>query len=564
MTSTTCPACGADAPDGARFCPSCGHAFAAAATGDERRVVTVVFGDLVGFTALAETLDPEAVKNLVDGCFARLAEDVANYGGKVDKVVGDAIVALFGAPVAHEDDAERAVRAALAMQHTVSTHATDTGLDVRLRIGVNTGEVLVGSIQAGDEYTAMGDVVNTASRLQSAADPGSVLVGASTYQATRDAVEYAPHDPVDAKGKEVPVEAWVALAAESRPGRRPLRERTPLVGRDAEMRMLTGAVETALTHDRGQFVLLLGEAGIGKSRLARELLAHTAERHETIVVEGGCVPYGETNPWWPIAEALQSFCGLGRTDCSEAARTDAHAAVTGALAAAGTDPAEIERRVDGLLYLMGHSAALADLDAERALDEAVRSLRALLGTLTDAVPVAVCLTDLHWADPQLLNLLDRLMESLRTLRIVLVATGRPELLDRWHPVASRQNVIVAALDPLNADDTDALLDTLLPDSADPALRSVLRDRSGGNPLYAEEFAALLEAATLDDAECETPTVGALPATLHGLVAARLDTLAPPLRGLVADAAVVGHEGSVAALAALAATRVDSDADLAAL
>ncbi|MFN8103218.1 MAG: adenylate/guanylate cyclase domain-containing protein [Acidimicrobiia bacterium] len=558
MSTTTCPVCGTTAPEGARFCASCGHALSGAGAGDERRVVSVVFGDLVGFTALSESLDPEAVKNLVDGCFARLAADVRSFEGRVDKVVGDAIVALFGAPVTHEDDAERAVRAALAMQRTVAEHAEETGLPVRLRIGVNTGEVLVGSIQAGDDYTAMGDVVNTASRLQAAAVPGTVLVGASTRRATGDAVEYAAHEPVDAKGKEAPVEAWVALTASSRPGSRPRRERTPLVGRDPEMQMLTGAVDAALAHDRGQFVLLLGEAGIGKNRLAREVLAHTAARHRILTIQGGCMPYGEANPWWPIAEALQDFCGLDRSDPVDVARAAAHAAVAGALGSTVTEPAEIERRVDALLYLMGHSDVLADLDAERALDEAVRALRALLTALTAVVPVAVCLTDLHWADPQLLALVERLMESLRTLRIVLVATARPELMERWHPVSARRNLIVAALDPLRTEDTESLLDTLLPDTTDPGLRDALRDRSGGNPLFAEEFAALIEAAAGGDGDA--PDAGTLPATLHGLVAARLDTLSAPLRALVADAAVVGHEGSADALAAVAATRGDTGAD----
>ncbi|MCC7076830.1 MAG: AAA family ATPase [Acidimicrobiia bacterium] len=553
----TCPNCGATVPGGARFCPSCGAPLAGEGPGDERRVVTVVFGDLVGFTALSEARDPEAVKNLVDNCFARLAADVEAFGGRVDKVVGDAIVALFGAPVTHEDDAERAVRAALAMQETVTAHAAERDLPIRLRIGVNTGEVLVGSIQAGDDYTAMGDVVNTASRLQSAADPGTVLVGAATRAATGDAVEYEAHDPVEAKGKHDPVAAWVATGTANRPGRRPRRERTPLVGRDTEMQMLTGSVETAFAHGRGQFVLILGEAGIGKSRLARELIAHTSSRHQMLVVEGGCVPYGETNPWWPIAEALQDFCGLERFEAAEVVRERMHALVGNALAKLGTDQAEVERRVDGLLYLMGHPDALADLDAERAMDEAVRALRTLLMALTTVVPVVVCLTDLHWADPQLLNLLDRLMESMRSLRIVFVATARPELVERWNPVAGRRNVLVSVLDPLRDEDTETLLDTLLPDTTDTALRAALRDRSGGNPLYAEEFAALLETATAADPNCETPTPGTLPATLHGLVAARVDALDPALRSLVADAAVIGHDGSLEALDFLAASRGDT-------
>src|SRR5688572_12971957 len=214
----SCPACGADVPGGARFCPSCGNLLQAPV--DERRIATVLFADLVGFTTLSETLDPEQVKNLVDACFDRLAADITAYGGRVDKIMGDAVVALFGAPVAHEDDAERAVRAALQMQQTVVNYATalpSSGAPriagVQLRVGVNTGEVLVGTVRAGGEYTAMGDVVNVASRLQGLAEPGQVIVGPGTYGATREVVRYEPLGAVHARGREEPVEAWRAIEA---------------------------------------------------------------------------------------------------------------------------------------------------------------------------------------------------------------------------------------------------------------------------------------------------------------------------------------------------------------
>ena len=186
-----CPSCGTVAPEGARFCPGCGHALAAAtARGDQRRLVTVLFADLVGYTALAETRDPEQVKNIVDRCFERLAGDVVAHGGRVDKIVGDAIMALFGAPLAHEDDAERAVRAGLQMQRTIEAWSAEQGVDIQMRVGINSGEVLVGEMRAGGDYTAMGDVVNTASRLQTAAEPGQVLVGHVTHAATREVVRY--------------------------------------------------------------------------------------------------------------------------------------------------------------------------------------------------------------------------------------------------------------------------------------------------------------------------------------------------------------------------------------
>src|SRR6266513_1379628 len=206
----TCPSCGNTLPDGARFCPGCGQSIVTLGTrGDERRVVTVVFADLVGFTALSEAMDPEQVKNLVDSCFERLAADITAFGGRVDKIVGDAIVALFGAPVAHEDDGERAVRAALQMQQSVVALSGELE-SVRMRIGVNTGEVLVGALRAGGDYTAMGDVVNVASRLQTLAQPGQVVVGATTHSATADVVRYEALGLVQARGREEPIAAWLA------------------------------------------------------------------------------------------------------------------------------------------------------------------------------------------------------------------------------------------------------------------------------------------------------------------------------------------------------------------
>src|SRR5437660_6229648 len=215
----TCPSCGNTLPERARFCPGCGQSIVTLGTrGDERRVVTVVFADLVGFTTLSEAMDPEQVKNLVDSCFERLAADITAFGGRVDKIVGDAIVALFGAPVAHEDDAERAVRAALQMQASVVALSGELE-SVRMRIGVNTGEVLVGALRAGGDYTAMGDVVNVASRLQTAAPPGGILVGPGTRAATATVIRYESVGPVHVRNREAPIDGWLAVEALLPPGR---------------------------------------------------------------------------------------------------------------------------------------------------------------------------------------------------------------------------------------------------------------------------------------------------------------------------------------------------------
>ena len=247
----TCPSCHADVPAGARFCAECGQDLRL--RGDERRIVTVLFADLVGYTALSETRDPEQVKNLIDGCFERLVADIDAFGGRVDKIIGDAIVALFGAPTAHEDDAERAVRAALRMQETL---AADLG---RARASTSAcgsastpARCWSGALRAGGDYTAMGDVVNTANRLQTAAQPGEVLVGPATFAATRRTVRYDALEPIDAKGREELVPAWRAEAAVAPPGYRPERNRARLVGREPELGLLCHSVENSIRNARAR------------------------------------------------------------------------------------------------------------------------------------------------------------------------------------------------------------------------------------------------------------------------------------------------------------------------
>ena len=261
-----CPSCGETAPAGARFCPACGHVLAPP-RGDERRIATVLFADLVGFTTVAEALDPEQVKNLVDDLFERLGADVTAFGGRVDKVVGDALVALFGAPTAHEDDAERAVRAALRMQETMAALRATRGNGIQLRIGVNTGEVLTGALRAGGDYTAMGDVVNTAARLQAAAPPGGVAVGPATHAATEGVIRYELIGDVSVKGREESVRACLAIEAVAPPGRRPRRHRSELIGRETELSLLLDSLRLCDRHDRPLCVVIEGEAGVGKSRL---------------------------------------------------------------------------------------------------------------------------------------------------------------------------------------------------------------------------------------------------------------------------------------------------------
>jgi class 3 adenylate cyclase/tetratricopeptide (TPR) repeat protein len=529
-------------------------------------VVTVLFADLVGFTGLAESRDPEHVKNLLDRCFQRLVADIEAFGGRVDKIVGDAVVALFGAPLAHEDDAERAVRAALRMQHTLASAGGELGLEVRMRIGVNTGEVLVGSLRAGGDnraggdYTAMGDVVNTANRLQAAAEPGQVVVGPATYAATRRVIRYESLGAFQAKGREEPVPAWLACSAILPPGYRPQRARTSLVGREAELGMLRGAVEVGLTRRRASLLVLLGEAGIGKSRLAEELATRLRRDHGALVLEGRCVPYGEANVWWPVADALRHGCGIGPSDPEDRARELTRAAVLDALHLGPAEPhaEEVDRVAAGLAHLMGHDSPLRAIDPTRAREEATAALVAFAEHVTAKRPLLLALSDLHWADDLVLGLLDRLLERLGSRRFVLLATARRSLEERWSPPAGRHNALTLTLDPLSVEAAAEMLGALVGD-APAELTDALLARAGGNPLFLEELVALLtESGALGDGPGRpgVPAAGALaagdlPDTLRGLVAARLDGLGTVERQVLECCSILGRKGPVTAVTTMA-------------
>ncbi len=555
----TCPSCSTPVDPGARFCGQCGAEVSR--RGDERRVVTVVFADLVGFTALSESLDPERVKNLVDGCFRRLGEDVVAFGGRVDKIVGDAIVALFGAPVAHEDDAERAVRAALRMQESLVEHAAEVGVALQLRVGVNTGEVVVGRVGGGD-YTAMGDVVNTASRLQSLADPGSVLVGASTHAVTSGVVQYEAVGDLSVRGRQGPVSTWRAIRPIGLPGHRVRRDLAPLVGRDDELALLAAAVDHSVRHRRSHLLLILGDAGTGKGRLASELGRYARTRHEAALLTGRCVPYGESQDWFAIADAVRSSLGL-RPETTEAAAHDivtaavsstrptgSDGAVAGRSAGAGgrggtpdSDDPVSRRTVTGLLHVLGYDTPLRSIDPERAAAEAHRAIRAALAAQAERGPVVLTLADLHWADAPLLDLVEAVLAHLLNHPFVIVATARHSLLDSWSARPGRSTVLALTLDPLSESAASRLLDELVSDDLDPAVRAELIGRAGGNPLFIEELAATVRGGASVD-------VTQLPGNLRALVAARLDGLSDAERRVIEDAAVLGRRGPLDGLAAM--------------
>jgi class 3 adenylate cyclase/tetratricopeptide (TPR) repeat protein len=535
-----CPSCASQIPADARFCSTCGYAITATQA-EERRITTVLFADLVGFTALAEHRDPEAVKRLIDSCFQLLVDDITSFGGRVDKILGDGILALFGAPVAHEDDAERAVRAALRMQATLTHFVGTSGLagsaGIRMRVGINTGEVLVGTL-AGTEYTAMGDVVNTASRLQSAAPPGGILVGHTTYALASQAIHFEPGGELDARGREQSVKTWLAVEATAPPGSRSRRGRSgPLIGRQPEMAIGRAALDLVSIANRSVLLAISGENGVGKSRLADELIDYLHNSVDAAVLEGACVPYGEANVWFPIANALCRYLDLDPTLPVEEIRAVAHERATQLLSA--VDEAEIERMVDVFVHLLGHPSSIDKTEAPAARALIHRAVSRVLELRSQDRPVVLSINDLHWADPALIDLLQHLVTSLCRSPFALITAMRPGSDVAWPPHTERATVVSLNLQPLGKEATEELAAQLLTDQcADPKLLTAMFERSGGNPLFLHELAALAAAGG---------GIRELPNSLRALIIARLDQLSPLQRQIIENAATLGTSGSIASL-----------------
>lgn len=542
-----CPSCGAGTPEAARFCPECGQPLIRRP--EERRLVTVLMADLVGFTSLSESADPEQVKYLLDRCFERLVADITAFGGELDKIVGDEIVAQFGAPVAHEDDAERAVRAALQMSGTVEELGRELHTPIALRIGVNTGEVFVGAMKAGGDPTVTGDVVNIASRLQTCARPGQIVVGPATHEATRTCIAYEGLGPLSVKGRDEPVDAWVALDVTAPPGHRRETREAPLVGRDSELGTLRHALHLAFTRWRAHLVVLVGEAGVGKTRLASEVAAAARSEYGARLLSGQCAPYGDSGPWAPIAEMIRQACGV-EAGCSVDALRERLLEAAAIALGRDVDDKSVARTAEGLLYFT-EGVSRPGVDPTRARDDALRAVVACLEAFAAQSPLVVVISDLHWADDLVLDALNRLLTRLRNLPFMLIATARPGFESRWQPTPEQFNTLVAHLDPLDAEATGELIAALLGQSVDESVTAFLTDRSGGNPFFVEELVALLvESEDAESGALRPERICDLPATLHGLVAARLDALPPDDRSVLEDFAVVGTSGPVSAALAL--------------
>lgn len=582
--SRDCSGCGRPLEAGARFCPACGtpalapapSGTAAATAGsasapEERRDATILFADLAGFTAAAETIDPELLKNAMDTVLGRLAEVIRAHGGHVDKFIGDNVMGVFGAPVAHGDDPERAVRAGLAMQEAMEllNGRMPTGMpELALRVGINSGEVLAGRV--GGDYTVIGSAVNLAARLEAACEPGTVLVGTSTRRRTGDAIEFEGLAPLTLRGLSEPVEAWRALAPGASPqaGLLSRPPHGPMIGRDAELAALREAIAAAAAAGLPQAVNVIGPAGVGKSRLLAELAADAggpgASTSATVLV-GRCPAYGYGTAYAPFRDIVARHFGLDPSDSGPKAWRRLLAGVTDTL---GEEGADLEVSAEMLSARLAQALGIQqpDLDADPASDPegdagpARRRLFAgvtmLFEAMASAGPLVLGFEDAQWADEESLDLIKHLSRWARG-PVVLVCLVREDSLTRdgARGMLSGHAVRTIPLGGLDDEHSRQLVARLLSEAelgAEPEVVEALAERSGGNPLFAEEMASRVR-------EEGTSEVASLPDSVQALLAARLDSLTLSQRRLLQDAATIGErfwDGALRSLAGAGADAVD--------
>ncbi|MGH2795732.1 MAG: ATP-binding protein [Actinomycetota bacterium] len=500
------------------------------ASGQARKTVSVLFCDLIGSTALGEQLDPETLREVIQRYFHDMRAVIERHGGTVEKFIGDAVMAVFGVPVVREDDALRAVRAAADMQSTLAesnvAFERDFGTRIEARIGVHTGEVIAGDPSTGESFVS-GDAVNVAARLEQAAEPGEILVGETTYQLVRAAVIAEPMPPMTLKGKADPFAAYRLVVVEPGAEMLPRRLDAPLVGRDRELRALTDAFDAAAATSQVQLFTVIGEAGLGKSRLALELV--NAVTGKGRVLRGRCLPYGEGITFWPINEILEAAAGVQGTESVDEACSLVERLLP-------PDQADLGRRLAGML---GGGAAPGPIQ------ETFLAVRRWLEHLASDGPVVVVFDDIQWGEEAFLDLVQYLATFVASSRLLVVCLARPELLD-VRPDWSRVGATIR-LEPLEAGSSTAMIANLLGREGMPEeLATTIVHAAAGNPLFIEEMLRMLvDHGVVERKDGRWVVTGDLqavgaPATVHAVIAARLDRLDPAERSALQVASVVGE------------------------
>ncbi|MEK6191029.1 MAG: adenylate/guanylate cyclase domain-containing protein [Chloroflexota bacterium] len=543
-----CANCETENPAGSRFCNGCGAALEAASppAAETRKTVTVLYCDAISSTALGERIDPESLRNLMTRYFDVMREVIEFHGGVVEKFIGDAVMAVFGVPVVHEDDALRACRAAVEIRDRLAALDTeiraDRGATVEWRMGINTGEVVAGDASGGQRIVT-GDAVNVAARLEGAAAPGEILLGADTHALVRNSVTADSVEPLTLKGKTEPVPAWrlVGVTDEVRRHTRPLE--APLVGRRRPLRLLDDAFHEAVEERICHLFTILGVAGVGKSRLVDEFIGSLGDQAQ--VATGRCLAYGHGITYWPVAEAIRHGAGIAEGAPSETA-------VTRLREVLGTEP-EAERVAAIVGGLLGIE------DSPPAPDEIFWAIRKTFEGLARGRPLVLIFDDVHWGEPTFLDLIEHMADWTRDAPILLIVMARAELLEKrpaWG--GGKRWVTTMSLEPLSEVESEELVTSLLGRVELPAeLRAQISHAAEGNPLFVEELLGKL----IDDGFLVTAGEGwsaladlrqlAIPPTIQALLAARLDGLNSEERTVIERASVEGkvfHRGAVTELA----------------
>ena len=535
----TCASCAHENRDGAKFCEACATPLVAPARAiaDERKVITALFCDLVGFTATSEAADPEDVDAMLAVYFAMARAEIESFGGIVEKFIGDAVVGVFGVPAAHEDDPERAVRAGLQIAEEAEQLEALGGAPLKLRVGINTGEALVrlGIAPTSGRGFLSGDSINTASRIQSVAPEMGVAVGLGTYEATAAAFDYVELEPAVLKGKSEPVRVFQAKAPRARLGTDLTRTHdTPFIGREIDLAIIKRVFEKTVAAGSPQLITVVGEPGLGKSRIVAELGRYVDDLPARITWrQGRCLPYGEGITFWALGEILRGHAGILESDPPEAATAKLDEVLP-----EGPERAWFRQR---LLPLLGIEATST---ADR--EELFTAWRRFLEHIAEQGPTVIVFEDLHWADEAMLAFLEHLAGRAEAVPLLVIGTARPELFERRAGYAAGlRNITNINLSPLSEEETARLVSALLETTVVAAeLQRPIVDRAGGNPLYAEEFVRLLKDKDLlvNKGQRWQLREGAevpFPDSVQALIAARLDTLSWDAKSVLADAAVIG-------------------------